>query len=308
MLATFAGPLILALLGAPQASAPAPKKATPAAAVQRTMQRRTLTIDDTTVNTLPELYVAGGSATVVTFQVPIAEQGALQGSSRESFQIAQTDRTLIIMPRTDPTGPVPLNVTLSDGTVLTFQCVASPTALDAQVDVVLALRKRAATESVAGLKARLGQLQNDLDTCRATAGDAGSAKVAALLLTQTSLDANQAFDRRPLRRTTKENRLLVEARVAYRLLGMTYIVLTVENRDPDRHWALDRASVRLTAGGAAQDLPVKTLQAENPTLPPDASELVVVAFPTVASPRAQVAVTLDEKDGSRSVTLSGLDL
>ena len=63
MLATFAGPLILALLGAPQASAPAPKKATPAAAVQRTMQRRTLTIDDTTVNTLPELYVAGGSAT-----------------------------------------------------------------------------------------------------------------------------------------------------------------------------------------------------------------------------------------------------
>lgn len=275
----------------------------------RLLQRRTLTLDDASVNTLPELYVAGGSATVITFQVPIAEGGALPGTSKALFlQLAQTDKTIIVLPKADLASPVPLNVSLADGTVLTFQLMSTPSKMDAQVDVILALRKRAADGSVAALKARLSQMQGDLDSCRATAGDAGAGKVASLLLEHSALDTAQAFDRRPLHRATKENRLLVEARWAYRLLGLTYIVLTVENRDPERQWVLDRATVRLSSGGSQQDIPVKAHLTENPTLQPEGAELVVVAFASVAGSRQEFSVTLDEKDGGRSVTLRGLEL
>ena len=305
---------VLLLLAAPVAAQAAgkPSATTPGAAkpgAARELRRRTLTFTDASVTTLPELYVAGGTATVVTFQVPIAEGGAIPGTSKELFfPISQTDKTIIIVPKSDLAGPVPLNVSLTDGTVLTFKCVSSRAFADAQVDVLLALEKRAAQESPVALKATIGQLRSQLDECRATTGDAGALKLASLLI-QQSLEKPQTFTRHPLRALNKENRLLAEARWSYRLLGLMYVVLTVENRDPERAWVIDRAEVKVNGSANNTDVQVKTVTAEFPVLAPDTSERVVVAFTTPASDVSQsVTLTLHEKDGNRRISLSNLDL
>ncbi len=293
-------------------SAPAAKKSAgePSKAVlSRELRRRTLTLDDTSVTMLPELHVAGGTATVLTFQVPIEEGGVIPGAVKDLFYpLAQTDKTVIIVPKTDLTAPVPVSVSLKDGTVLSFKCLSVPQDADAQVDVILTLRARASQDSAAALKGLIGQLRGQLDDCKATSGDAGVRKVAALLVTQ-SLDQPQAFDRRQLHAAEKQNRLLVEARWAYRMLGLTYVVLTVENRDPERPWVLDRAEVKLTGAAENTDVQVKGAVAEYTSLPSDTSERVVVSFPTpVLSSGQKVTLMLHEKDGGRRVALERLEL
>jgi uncharacterized protein (TIGR02268 family) len=276
----------------------------------RELRRRTLKLDDASVTTLPELHVAGGTATVLTFSIPLQEGGAIPGAVKELFYpLAQTgDRTVIVVPKKDLVSPVPLSVSLQDGTVITFKCLSAPRDADAQVDVILALRARAPEQSASSLKLLVGQLRGQLDDCKATSGEAGAHKLAELLLAQ-SLDTPQAFERHPLRFTQKDNRLLVEARWAYRLLGLTYVVLTVENRDPDRVWVLDRADVKVTGGGEAADIRVKSIASELPSLAPEVSERVIVAFPTPStSGKQKVTLMLFEKDGPRTVSLSGLEL
>jgi uncharacterized protein (TIGR02268 family) len=279
------------------------------AVLSRELRRRTLTLDDTSVTMLPELHVAGGTATVLTFQVPIAEGGVIPGAVKDLFYpLAQTEKTVIVVPKADLAAPVPVSVSLKDGTVLSFKCLSVPQDADAQVDVILALRTRAPQESAAALKGTIGQLRGQLDDCKATSGDAGAQKLAALLVTQ-SLDQPQAFDRHRLHAAERQNRLLVEARWAYRLLGLTYIVLTVENRDPERPWILDRAEVRLTGTAENTDIQVKSAVAEHTSLPSDTAERVVVSFPTPSLSKGQkVTLTLHEKDGGRRVVLEHLDL
>ena len=64
MRATLAA--LVFLLGGGAASA-AEAKAQP----RRELIRRTLTIDDQALGSLPELHVAGGSATILTFEIPV---------------------------------------------------------------------------------------------------------------------------------------------------------------------------------------------------------------------------------------------
>jgi uncharacterized protein (TIGR02268 family) len=305
-------PLCLILLGGASPVAARERAPRESLGAVREPQRRTITVDDASVNTLPEVRVAGGLATVLTFSVPLAERdtNALEGAYKARFhQIVQTtDRTIVLLPVKDLDITIPVTVALRDGTVLVFRCVSVPRQYDGQLDVIIALKNRAPVESVAALKTRIGVLQGDLDQCRATTGDAGASKLASLLLTQDS-DQSQAFDRRRLRRIEKDKRLLVEARWAYRLLGLTYLVLSVENRDPDRVWSFDRAEVKVASGKMLTDIAVKAAVVEMPQLPPDAAGHVVVAFPTPASTGpVTVSVTLHEKDGGRSATLGGIEL
>jgi hypothetical protein len=91
------------------------------------------------------------------------------------------------------------------------------------------------------------------------------------------------------------------------MLGLTYMIFTVENRDPDRSWVLDRAEVRLTGGRDAVDVKVVAAQAELPILTPDGAERVVVAFETPPMSVSQrLKVSFHEKDGPRLVALEGL--
>lgn len=308
--------LTLILGAAPVAqTVPAKKLAAPAAAAPvakagaRELRRRTLTLDDSSVTTLPELHVAKGTATVITFQTDIAEGGVMLGAVADLFHpIAQTTRMAVLAPKNDLTTPVPLNVQLRDGTILTFQCMTSRSDVDAQVDVVLKLTTRASADSAVALRSAIGSLRNQLDECRATSGEAGAQKLASLLLTQ-SLESPQAFDRRPLHTVEKQARLLVEAKWAYRLLGLTYIIILVENRDSEKTWVLDRAEVSLAGAKEKSDIKVTGTAAEYPTLAPDQAGRVVISFPTPAAAGAQkVTVTLYERDGGRTVALPALEI
>jgi hypothetical protein len=146
-----------------------------------------------------------------------------------------------------------------------------------------------------------------LDECQANSATAGVTSIASLFMQQNP-EAPHAFERHAIHGRDKQSRLLVEARWVYRLLGMTYVVLTVENRDPVKSWALDRAEVKLL-GGSSVDVKVLSFQAELATLPPDVAEKIVVAFATPPQTlRQRVSLSLLEKEGARHVVLDALDL
>jgi uncharacterized protein (TIGR02268 family) len=281
--------------------------ADPKAPARRELRRRTLTIDDQTLGSLPELHVAGGSATILTFEIPVRENGALVTDTRGLFHPpTQTDKTVILVPKVDLAQPAALSVTLSDGTVLSFKLVSVPKEADVQVDVILALQSRASPDSAQALRTTIEQLHGELDECQASSASAGATKLAALFLGQ-NLDEPQTFDRHPMRGGDKQNRLLVEARWIYRLVGLTYLVFTVENRDPAKPWVLDRAEVKLTGGGDAVDLRVLAAATETPLLAPGQGGKVVLAFKTPTQTAShRYTVTLVEKDGGRRVVLEGL--
>ncbi len=277
------------------------------AAQRRELRRRTLTIDDQSLGSLPEIHVAGGSATILTFEIPVRENGALIADTRGLFhQPTQTDRTVILVPKVDLAQPVALSVTLSDGTVLSFKLASVPKEADVQVDVIVALKNRASPDSAQALRTTIEQLRGELDECRESSESAGAVKLAGLLLGQ-SLEEPQTFDRHALRGADKQNRLLVEARLAYRLMGLTYLIFTVENRDPAKPWVLDRTEVKLTGTGDPLDIRVLATATEVPLLAPGQEGKVVVAFKTPAQTAThRYTVTFVEKDGGRRVILEGL--
>jgi uncharacterized protein (TIGR02268 family) len=295
--AVLFGVLAEGVAAAPEVKAPA----------RRELRRRTLTIDDQTLGSLPEIHVAGGSATILTFEIPVRENGALIADTRGLFhQPTQTDKTVILVPKVDLSQPAALSVTLSDGTVLSFKLVSVPKEADVQVDVVLALRSRASPDSAQALRTTIEQLRGELDECQASSESAGAAKLAALLLGQT-LEEPQTFDRHALSGADKQSRLLVEGRWIYRLVGLTYLVFTVENRDPTKPWVLDRAEVKLTGAGDAIDVRVLATATEVPLLAPGQEGKVVVAFKTPTQTTShRYTVTFVEKDGGRRVVLEGL--
>lgn len=276
-----------------------------AQAGRRELRRRTITIDDQSITSLPEIHVAGGAGTVITFQVPVLKGGAM-ASEALFHSPSEIEKAVIVVPKADLTAPAALNISLADGTVLSFKCVSLPNESDAQVDVVLALAKRAAPDSARALRATIEQLRNERDECLAGSASTAAAKVATLFLAE-NLDEPRIFDRRAFRGGDKQNRLLVQARWVYRLAGVTYMLFTVENRDGEAPWSLDRAEVRLGSGKETMDLKVIAATAELAVLQPDVEERVVVAFqapPELAGQR--VTVTLHERGGARRVVLSGL--
>lgn len=291
-------------LGAEAALAAAPDPKAPA---RRELRRRTLVIDDQTLGSLPELHVAGGSATILTFEIPVQPNGALIMDTRELFlPPTQSEKTVVLVPKVDLARPVALSVALTDGTVLSFKLATVPREADVQVDVIVALKSRASPGSAEALRTTIEQLRGELDDCRATSASAGASKLASLLLGQ-NLDEPQVFDRHSLRGADKQNRLLVEARWVYRLVGLTYLVFTVENRDPAKPWVLDRAEVKRTGAGDALDLRVLTTATDVQLLAPGQGSKVVVAFQTPPQSAAhRYTVTFLERAGGRRVVLEGL--
>ena len=294
----------LALCALTFAASAAPKRTH-----ERELRRRALTIDDANVSTLPEIHVAKGVSTVLTFPTPLRESGAFVADVKNVMEfLSQTDRVVLLVPKQDLLTPLALNVTLADGTVLTFKLVSEPGDVDVQVDLAVSLERRGSPESPAALKVSLAHLRAELEECQEMSGSAGVTKLASLLVAQ-DLDAPHAFERRPAHGGDRQARLLVQARWVYRLLGTTYVVFTVENRDPSRTWVLDRVEIHLSGGASPTGLKVLSAVPEMEALPPDVEEKVVVAFATPVRERNQgVTVALFEKDGGRHVVLENLDL
>jgi uncharacterized protein (TIGR02268 family) len=281
--------------------------AEPRSPPRRELRRRTLVIDDQTIGSLSELHVAGGSATILTFEVPVVPNGALIMDAPDLFHPpTQSDKTVILVPKVDLGRPIPLSIALTDGTALSFKMVTVPKDADVQVDVVLKLKSRAPPDSAEALRTTVAQLRGELDECRGSSASAGAAKLAALLLAQ-NLDEPQTFERHSMRGGDKQNRLLVEARWAYKLVGLTYLVFNVANRDPDRSWVLDRAEVKLTGGAEPTDLSVLASAGSVDVLAPGQEGKVIVAFKTPTQTTShRFTVTFVEKDGDRRVVLEGL--
>jgi uncharacterized protein (TIGR02268 family) len=288
-------------------AAASPTLAAERAPPQRELRRRTLTIDEHSLATLPEIHVAGGDATLLNFQIPVKEKGVILPNAQGTFYpVSQADRTVVLVPRADLAAPASVSVTLVDGTVLSFKLVSVPRERDVQVDVVLNLRSRGPPDSAAALQAALERLRTQLEECQDGSATATAARLAALLVVQ-SLDEREVFDRRRFRGGDKQSRLLVEAHLTYRLLGLTYLVFTVENRDPERVWVLGRADVKLTGGPQTTDLRVLAAATELASLAPGVEERLVVAFATPSpGPGQKLTVALLEKEGNRRVVLEGL--
>ncbi len=275
--------------------------------------RRTLTITDETLSTVAEIHVAEGVPTSIAFQIPLRTGGVLLADAQDVFYPPQAmERVVLLVPKKAPRpgALTTLTVTLEDGTILPFRLTTHPSRADVQVDVVLQLEARASPESPAALRAANTQLRAQLDECQATQGRAGIRNVASLIVAQDA-ERPQTFivERRELRALDKQSRLLVQVRQVYRLFDYTYVVLTVENRDPTRAWVLDRPEVKVDGGGEAADAKVEAFVAEMNALPPDEVERVVIAFKTPEQTASQTyTLQLFEKNGNRHVRLEGLRL
>lgn len=279
-------------------------------AASRKLVRRTLTISDASSTSISEIHVAEGISTTLVFQVPVREDGIILADPRRSyfFPPQVIDKSILVVPKRDvpPGRNRTLTVTLADGTVLPFKLVSTRKEADLQVDVVVT----ASPDSPPALKASVAQLRSQLDECQASAGPAGITKVAALIASQ-DMNKPQAFtvERRNLRSIDKQSRLLVELLHAYRLFGQTYLVLTIQNRDPGKTWVLDRPEIGLMGGSQTQDVKVVTYSAELASLPPDETGKLVVVFNTPEQgPDNKFYLSLLEKNGGRHFRFDDLRL
>lgn len=290
----------------------AKSKGTPAAA-QRELIRRTIQVTDATREI--EIHVARGSATTLAFPLPVKKR--LLADSKGYFPAeAQVlgGQAFILLPAQDvPAGEaVTLQITLADGTLLPpFLLTSVPDATDLFVDITVDLQKKASAESATALKVQLGELQSRLDECQQSGGDKGAVKVAELVLRQ-DFRKPVAFvvEKHPARELDKQSRLLVETHHVYRLFDVSYLVLTVENRDPEKHWVLERAEVGIAGDSSAVEARVLDVAQEmSQGIPPGEEAKLVVAFKT---PEQGVdhrfTLKLLEKSGNRHVTLSDLKL
>src|SRR4051812_8287948 len=188
---------VLAVVLAQALALPAPRdagqasltSATEASSAQRRPLQRTIVVTDENLATVPEVHVAADWPTTLVFATPLAKDNQAVMLAQPGHEFAPpkfTDTSVILIPRKDlsAAGGAALTVTLSDGNILSFKLASDPKEVDLRVDVQLKLKKRAAPDSAEALKTTLEQLRAQMEECQATAGAAGVAKIAALVLAE----------------------------------------------------------------------------------------------------------------------------
>lgn len=303
---SFAAPSASAAAGAS-----AGPKTKPGKTFVRELKRRTIKVTDDAVI---ELHVAANTPLTLFFPTEVDARRVVMPDTTGVFDAPQVQgKALVLVAMKDlPTNvAVTLQVTLVDGTSLpAFSLKTVPNETDLTVDVELDLKRRVSQESTAALKQQLAEVQSRLDECQQSAGDTGAEKVAALVLSQ---DVNKAssftVERHNLRELDKQSRLLVELRQAYRLFDLTYVVLTVENRDPSKPWVLERIEVAVVGGSGSAETRTLTLAKEFNALPPGEIGKYVVAFKTPAQEtNHKFKLQLLEQNGNRHFVFDGVKL
>jgi uncharacterized protein (TIGR02268 family) len=278
---------------------------------RRALKRRSLQVTDANFNEVQVVHVAAGVPTTLSFRQSLRPESVILADTTNAFlPLKATETSIVLIPRRDlgHRSMTTLTVTLADGTILPLLLTTIAKEADIGVDINVSLVKQAPPESTAILKASVAQLRAELDECRADQGNAGIAKLASLVL-QQDLARPQVFERHELRRRDKQERLLVDVRQAYRIFGHTYVVLTLENRDPSRTWVLDHPELAVTGGGQSLDVQVVAFQMDTVAIAPNETGKVVVAFQTPPQGSSNsFSLQLLEKNGSRHVKLDGLSL
>jgi hypothetical protein len=186
-----------------------------------------------------------------------------------------------------------------------------PQAADLQINVRLRLQELAMRDSATRLKTDLASCEVRLGACRGDQGTAGVDKLADLILARGDFSKPESFvaEARKAHFVDQQSRLLVDARLVYRLFDKSYLVLTVENMDPSREWVFDHAEVRLAGGGESQDVKVLSAQGKERVLSSAAEGRFVIVFDNPKQERGQkFDVSLLERGGGRHVTLTGVEL
>jgi uncharacterized protein (TIGR02268 family) len=282
--------------------------AKPPAHAQRRLERRTLTITDSSFQDVPVVHVAKGVPTTVSFGQAIRRESILLADTSDAFLPPRaTETTLVLIPTRDlaPHAVATVTVTLADGTLVPLLLETDSRAADIAVDVAVNLSKRAGPESLPALKALVLQLRGELDECRGDSGRAGVVKVARLLLEQDP--SNTPWVRQELHHRDKQDRMLVEVVRSYRLFGHTYLLLTLENRDPSASWVLDRAELSASDGRTSMDVPILAVEIDVPILQPDETARLILAFGSQPSAiHEHFRLQLLQKNGTRIVRLENL--
>lgn len=279
---------------------------------KRELARRTAVVTDDTRDI--EVHLAAGNPTTILFGVKVSKIGLLDTKNYfPDTNRQQGDRMILLWPVRDIAEgeALSMQVELADGTRLSFVLNSIPESSDLTVEVEVARKVKAAAESAPALKAQVVELQSRLDTCEQSAGEAGSKKVAEFILKQDpSKPAAFVVERHPARELDKQSRLLVETLHVYRLFDVSYLVLTIENRDPTKLWVLDRAEVSVVGGASTVEAQVISVAQElSQGIPPGEVSHLVVGFRTPEQGvEHRFTVKLLEKDGSRHVSMKDLRL
>ncbi len=278
---------------------------------KRALKRRSLVITDANFNEVQVIHVAAGVPTTLSFRQPLRAESVILADVTDAFlPVKATENSIVLIPKRDlgHRSMTTLTVTLADGTILPLLLTTIAGEADIGVDINVALVKQAPPESAAALKRSLLELRAEVDECRADQGSAGITKLASVVL-QQDLSRTQVFEHHELHRRDKQERLLVDVRQAYRIFGHTYLVLTVENRDPARVWVLDHPELVLTGANQTIDVQIVSFLMDLPAIAPNEIGKIVVAFqtPTQGSGNS-FTLQLFEKNGSRHVRLDGLSL
>jgi uncharacterized protein (TIGR02268 family) len=278
---------------------------------KRSLMRRSLLVTDANFDEVQVVHVAAGVPTTLSFRQPLRPESVILADTTNAFlPVRATDSSIVLIPRRDlgKRSITTLTVTLADGTILPLLLSTEPGEADIGVDINVSLVKFAPAESAAVLKASVVELRAELDECRADQGAAGIAKLASLVL-QQDVSRPQVFERHELHGRDKQERLLVDVRQAYRIFGHTYVVLTLENRDPVRTWVLDRPELALSGNGQSIDVHVVSFRMDTIAIAPNETGKLVVAFQTPPQGSGNsFCLQLLEKNGSRHVKLDGLSL
>ena len=289
-----------------------PLPAAPAAAPSkpRELKKRHIVVNDQNSDLIPEVHVAAGVPTTLVFSQKVL-RAQLADVAGLMFPATVHGTEVILAAKQDlPQGAVlPMTVGLSDNTLLSFQLTSVAAEVDLQVEIEVEIEKNAAADSPQALRILNAQLRGQLDECQANTSSAGAAHIAALVLKQAQDTASplmRTFEGHSVHALDKQSRLLVEATYLYRLFGLSYLVMTVENRDPSKTWILERPELKLAGGRETSDVHVVTFDTDlKGGLPPGEQEKVVVVFDT---PQQQLvgqrySVVLYEKGGGRHVRL-----
>jgi len=224
--------------------------------------------------------------------------------------LRSTAGSIQLIPKADlPEGTLAtLTLSLADGTVLPFTLASVLQDVDVQLDIDVALEKKASADSPQALKNVIGALRVQIDACTANSDAAGIARLASLIARE-DLAKPQVFERHDIHKLDKQSRLLVEARQTYRLFGHTYVVLTIENRDSSKPWVLERPEVALMGDNQTTQVKVEAFHSDTTTLKPDETQMLVIAFLTPAQGvNHRFVLSLFDRNGNRHVRLENVSL
>lgn len=297
---------------APPTAPPVPRvAAAKRSSTPRALERRSVTVDDSTKELA--LFVGAGVVTTLSFsstvgQVILPDPKAIFDGPPQS-----ADKVVFLRPLKDllKGEAMTMQVVLADGTSLPpFLITSSPEKVDLFVDVAVQLQKKAAAESATALKVQVADLQSRLDECQQSSGDRGASKVAELVLKQDFRKPGSfVVERHNARQLDKQSHLLVETRHVYRLFDTSYLVLTVENREPDRLWVFERAEVAVEGSSTVEARVLDVAQEMSAGIPPGEEARFVIVFRTPEQDTSHAfSLKLFEKAGNRHVTLTGLKL